>query len=126
MIRLYVFDSVSDLREFEAKGSVVTDSAPEDEDEERPSVYVTPRSSHPGRKIRTCRNCGKPGHMARTCPEARKASDHEDGDNPAPELKPNTVSELKERIAELKADGMTSVEIAKELHCTLSLINRYW
>jgi hypothetical protein len=84
--------------------------------QQTPRRYV--KKNNPA-KLRYCKKCGKPGHRSDGRPTSES---HESGKS----LTNMTVSELKESIQNLKSEGKTSVEIAKELNCTLTLVNRYW
>jgi hypothetical protein len=84
--------------------------------EERP----TPPKAVKGKKgSRLCKACGEPGHRSDNCPNKRSNSTEKP-------ISGMSAEDMKERIAELKAEGLTSLEVAKELGCTLQLVNRYW
>jgi hypothetical protein len=80
----------------------------------------TPPKAVKGKKgLRRCKACGEPGHRSDNCP-------NEGGRSAQKPISGMNAEDIKERIAELKADGLTSVEVAKKLGCTLQLVNRYW
>ena len=81
---------------------------------------ATPPKGVKGKKgPRRCKACGEPGHRSDNCP-------NKGGRSAQKPISGMSAEDIKERIAELKADGLTSVEVAKELGCTLQLVNRYW
>jgi hypothetical protein len=84
--------------------------------EERP---VSPKAVKGKKGARRCKACGEPGHRSDNCPK-------KGGKSAEKPISGMSAEDIKERIAELKADGLTSVEVAKELGCTLQLVNRYW
>jgi len=84
--------------------------------EERPT---TSKAAKGKKGPRHCKACGEPGHRSDNCP-------NKGGNSAQKPISGMSAADIKEKIAELKADGLTSVEVAKDLGCTLQLINRYW
>jgi hypothetical protein len=85
--------------------------------EERPTT--SPKAVKGKKGVRRCKACGEAGHRSDNCPTKKSNS----AEKPISGM---SAEDIKEKIAELKADGLTSVEVAKELGCTLQLVNRYW
>lgn len=73
----------------------------------KPSVDSSEETS-----VRKCKKCGKPGHRSDGCPTKVKEE--------------MNMDELRERVQELRAEGMTSAEVAKELSITLTMVGRVW
>jgi hypothetical protein len=91
---------------------------------------------HPWRKsdskiIRHCKNCGEPGHQARTCTQgpgqSNKSPKETQGDfDPVPKAKEMDDDELREKIAEYREQGYDSLWIAAKLRIRLKKVNELW
>jgi DNA invertase Pin-like site-specific DNA recombinase len=68
---------------------------------------------------RHCSKFGGAGHTSRTCTASAPTPLHERKTRPSKE-------ELREEVQTLKADGMDSIEIAKKLGITLTLVGKLW
>lgn len=64
----------------------------------------------------SCRVCGKKGHTSKTCEQVTPDTDDE---SEAPR-------DLAERVAELREQGKTSLQIAATLKIPLRKVNTYW
>jgi hypothetical protein len=91
--------------------------------------------------VRRCKACGKPGHRSDNCPEdsSEESAEEEEsdevpesgafadpGDKGAKPIAGMSAADLGRTIQDLKAKGLTSVQVAAKLRCTLTLVNRYW
>jgi hypothetical protein len=134
MIKVYVFETVSDALSFEHPLAIspsptvkptpeVTDPAPVSH--ETDTATETPRRQYKRKNkkakpekeefkerilkkakskvggARNCKNCGKPGHMSKTCPELKKGE---------PELTQEQINHIKE----LSESGQTIAQIVME------------
>lgn len=91
--------------------------SPEPAEENRPAP--TARQIASGRK---CKNCGTPGHNAKTC-FSKKQDSVQDDEQDGPEV---DTLELIDKVAELKKQGMSSAEVAKKLGIPLADVNDLW
>jgi hypothetical protein len=141
MIKLFIFESVEDARIFEdsAKSQSVAKVSPppipQESPADAPKRRYKKRKVNPEReamkerlleKARTrkarvliCKNCGKPGHFAKTCPEGKPAEAAVEDDGVLDE-------DMKEKVATMREEGKTSGAIAKELGVSLKTVNKYW
>ena len=62
-----------------------------------------------------CKKCGINGHSAKTC--FRKADTALNGDD---------IMDLMDKVAKLKAKGLTSGEVAKQLDISIVKVNDLW
>lgn len=131
MIKVYVFETVSDALAFEypsaASPSLTVKPTPEVTDPAPVSQETATETAPPRRQYkrkvkkekeefkdrilrkakskvggaRNCKNCGKPGHMSKTCPVAKKDE---------PELTQEQINHIKE----LSESGQTIAQIVMD------------
>jgi hypothetical protein len=101
------------------EGKVYVELSPIGQAAPRERHAIPPKPGKGKKGPRRCKACGETGHRSDNCPNKHGRS----AEKPISGM---SAEDIKERIAELKADGLTSVEVAKELGCTLQLVNRYW
>lgn len=72
---------------------------------------------------RKCGKCGRPGHTYRTCPKTERLEDYPDK-KPAPV---SAISEegLREKVLELKDEGLDALRIAARLKIPLGKAKDY-
>lgn len=112
------------------------------------AVHEEERNSQAPRKpknaakgVRHCKACGKPGHRSDNCPQnsSDDASNEEESEDEGARdvagagaggsrrpISGMSPADLGRTIQDFKAKGLTSVQVAAKLHCTLTLVNRFW
>jgi hypothetical protein len=70
---------------------------------------------------RNCKNCGKPGHMAKTCLEGPA-----DRDEVSDTKRKLTENEIAEQVRELQASGMGSLSVCRKLGIPMNKLKKYW
>jgi hypothetical protein len=104
----------------------------DDEKDDEPRRRVSkPKAGHPqkDRKApkRKCSVCGSTSHRADSCTERKPNDEEEDGDDDDDIETENGSKEVtRERIQELKDEGLTSLQVAQRLGCRLSDVNKHW
>ena len=89
------------------------------EDQEPVPVAAPKKKGGSGRWGTICAKCGKKGHKEEKCKE-------EPADPDAEPAEDDEFDEIRERIIELKSQGMSSKEVANELGVPVSVVNANW
>lgn len=76
-----------------------------------------PVTKHKRMGKRMCKNCGKSGHMSKTCPEGKVRAAVEDVLN---------EGDLAERIREMQGEGKGQLTIMRELRVPLRTVKKHW
>jgi hypothetical protein len=147
MIKLYIFDSVSDARAFErvAEPKPAATAVPEIQTgidaRTTDQLADVPRKKYKKRKLKKdgkvtgkkgtgkghgvmhCKICGEPGRSDTHPNHGKKTSQAAD---PAPSGNEMNPDELREAIHGLQQDGLDSLRIAQKLKISLYKVNKYW
>lgn len=75
-------------------------------------------------RMKLCKRCGEPGHMAKTCPDAKK--DEAESIGAVEEFRRKVTEEDIEKIQEMREAGYKSHEVAQELKIHLVVVNKHW
>jgi hypothetical protein len=76
-----------------------------------------------GRRMMHCKVCDGYGHMAKTCPERKPEAEKIKAGKQEGLIE---TADPRTQVQEMKAEGKTSIEIAKALQMNLAEVNKYW
>ena len=76
-----------------------------------------------GRRMMHCKVCDGYGHMAKTCPERKPEAEKIKAGKQEGLIE---TADPRTQVQEMKAEGKTSIEIAKALQMNLVEVNKYW
>ena len=70
-----------------------------------------------------CKVCDGYGHMAKTCPERKSEAEKTKAGKEEGLIE---TADPRSQVQEMKAQGKTSVDIARALGMSLAQVNKYW
>jgi hypothetical protein len=76
-----------------------------------------------GHRMMHCKVCDGYGHMAKTCPERKPEAEKIKAGQEEGLIE---TADPRSQVQEMKAQGKTSVDIARELGMSLAQVNKYW